>query len=193
MIVLGISYVTHSFATVAGIVVAPSEDKTILFVHLISILHKLGLADPPDADWFLSGRFPSLPGALLHQYGLWGLVLGSIAVGVLTACAAVWSARRPAALLPLGCMVMAGAVLVLSPALLAFDFLSFPFVIASFAILATGSEMWKRRRSSNGTGGTPGAPPSYPPPTNPRSAASIESSSLPPCLHKAKKGGGRLQ
>jgi hypothetical protein len=146
MIVLSVSYVTHSFATVAAIVDAPAEDKSILFIHVISILNKLGLAHPPDADWFLSGRFPSLPGALLHEFGVAGLFIGSITLGVVSALAAIWSARNPGALLPLGCSVLAGAVLLLSPALLAFDFLSFPFVIAAFAILAGASRVWTRRK-----------------------------------------------
>lgn len=136
ILVLAVSYVTHSFATVAAIIDAPTEDKTIMFLHIRGILSKLGLVNPPDGNWFLAGRFPSFPGALWHQYGGIGFVFGSLLLGVMSAFANAWTARQPARLLPLGVFVMVYGVLLLTPALFAADFLSFPFVAAAFVLIS---------------------------------------------------------
>lgn len=136
MVVLALSYITHSFATVAAIVDAPTEDKTIIFLHAMGILHKIGLAASPDGDWFLSGRLPSVPGALWHQWGGVGFVIGSLAIGVFAAVCRFWTARRPTSLPALGAAVAAESTLLLSPAVFAADLLSFPFAAASFIMLA---------------------------------------------------------
>ena len=136
MLVLAVSYVTHSFATTAAIIDGPTEDKTIIFVHMVSILSRLGLSNNPDNEWFLAGRFPSFPGALWHQFGVTGFFFGSILLGIGCAAAAAWTAVRPARLLPLGVFVMAYVVLILTPLLFVGDFLSFPFVAVAFFILA---------------------------------------------------------
>ena len=136
MLVLAASYMSHSFATTAAIIDAPVEGQTIIFVHAINILSKLGLAHNPTDDWFLSGRFPSFPGALWHQFGGIGLVMGSLLLGAASAIAKAWTASRPSRLLPLGVFVMANVILILSPLLFAGDFLSFPFVLAAFILLA---------------------------------------------------------
>jgi hypothetical protein len=146
MLVLAVSYVTHSFAVVAAIIDGPSEDKTIVFLHAASILHKLGIVGAPDGDWFLAGRLPSLPGALWHQFGAVGFFLASSALGALAASARAWSAVRPHRLLPLGAYLMLDTTLLLSPALFAGDFLAFPFVVGSFAMLA----VWSRLRGASG-------------------------------------------
>ncbi len=136
MLVLTVSYVAHSFATVAAIVDATPENKTIVFLHLAGIANKLGLTGPPDGDWFLAGRFPSLPGALLYQFGWLGFISGSLLLGALSELCRSWAANRPDRLMPLGSYVMAHATLLLTPALFAGDFLSFPFVLGSFVQLA---------------------------------------------------------
>lgn len=136
MLVLTASYVTHSFATVAAIVDANPEDKTIVFLHLAGIANKLGLIAPPDGDWFLAGRFPSLPGALLYQFGWLGFIGGSLLLGGVSEICRSWAVKRPDRLMPLGSCVMAYVVLILTPDLFAGDFLSFPFVLGSFVQLA---------------------------------------------------------
>lgn len=135
MLVLAASYLTHSFATTAAIIDAPVEDKTIIFGHAVNILSKLGLVSQPGDDWFLSGRFPSFPGALWHQFGGIGFVMGSLLLGAASAIAKAWTALRPNRLLPLGVFVMADAVLILTPLLFAGDFLSFPFIVTAFVLL----------------------------------------------------------
>lgn len=136
ILVLAVSYVTHSFATVASLIDAPTEDKTIIFLHIREILYKFGPFNPPDGDWLLAGRFPSFPGALWHQYGAIGFVLGSLLLGVISAISNAWTARQPTRLLPLGMFVMVYGVLLLTPALFAADFLSFPFVAAAFVLIS---------------------------------------------------------
>lgn len=136
MLVLAVSYVTHSFATVAAIMDAPSEDKTIIFLHMLQILYKLGLTASPDGDWFLAGRMPSVPGALWHQWGALGFVICSLFLGMMSAASKIWSARRPHYLLPLGAYVTSGSILLLTPVLFAGDFLSFPFVVGAFLMLS---------------------------------------------------------
>lgn len=135
MLVLTVSYVTHSFATVAAIVDANPENKTIVFLHLAGIANKLGLIGPPDGDWFLAGRFPSVPGSLLYQFGWLGFIGGSLLLGALSELCRSWAAKRPDRLMPLGSYVMAHATLLLTPGLFAGDFLSFPFVLGSFVQL----------------------------------------------------------
>jgi hypothetical protein len=136
MIVLAVSYVTHSFATVAAIVNTPSEDKVVIFLHFWGLLGRIGLLDMPDGEWFLAGRFSSVPGALWYQMGGIGFVAVSFLLGATSAVVKAWTARQPDRLLPLGAFVMIEAVLLLSPALFAADFLSFPFVVVSFLLLA---------------------------------------------------------
>jgi hypothetical protein len=135
--VLAGSYLTHSFATVAAIVDAPFEDKSMLFLNELQMLYKLGLIGQPDANWFLGGRSPSVPGALWHQLGPLGFFAGSVLLGCSAGAAKVWVVRRPDRLMPLGAYTMATTTLLLTPVVLALDFLSFPFVLGSFVILAT--------------------------------------------------------
>jgi oligosaccharide repeat unit polymerase len=135
MLVLTVSYVIHSFATVAAILDASPENKTIVFLHLAGIANKLGLIAPPDGDWFMAGRFPSVPGSLLYQFGWLGFICGSLILGALSELCRSWAAKRPDQLMPLGSYVMAHATLLLTPALFAGDFLSFPFVLGSFVQL----------------------------------------------------------
>ncbi len=105
-------------------------------MHVADMLNRLGLTDRPDTDWFLSGRLPSTPGALWHQFGLPGFLLGSLCLGVAAALAKVWTVRAPTKLLPLGIYTMIEIILMLSPAVFAADFLSFPFIACSFVTLA---------------------------------------------------------
>jgi hypothetical protein len=148
MIVLATSYLTHSFSTVAAIVDAPAEDKTIIFLHASTILYKLGVIARPDGDWFLSGRFASFPGALWHQMGLLGFIVGSLVLGIAAALAKAWTVRAPDRLLPLCAFVMAEAVLLMTPAVSALDFLSFPFIVGSIVFLVVFARLYRRKARS---------------------------------------------
>lgn len=141
MLVLTGSYVTHSFASVAAIVDTPSENKLIIFENISEMLYKLGIVARPDGSWFLEGRFPSVPGALWHQFGPIGFFAGSVWLGIIAGAAKVWLVRRPDHLLPLGAYTMATATLLLTPALFAPDFTGFPFVAVSFVILTIAGKL----------------------------------------------------
>lgn len=151
MLVLAASYLTHSFATTAAIMDGPTEGKTIILVHAVNLLSKLGLANQPSDEWFLSGRFPSFPGALWHQFGGIGFVMGGLLLGAASAIAKAWTALRPNRLLPLGVFVMADVVLILTPLLFAGDFLSFPFVLAAFVLLTAVEKCLQPRPFAGGS------------------------------------------
>jgi hypothetical protein len=156
MSILVIGYLTHSLATFAAIVEAPTEDKVMVFGNVAGILYKLGVIPKPADDWFLAGRFPSVPGALWHQFGAVGFAIGSIVLGAAAATAQVWTARSPRRLFPLGIYVLAGATLILTPYVFAPDFLSGPFVFSAFVILALVGRLATGRRParSRATGAT---------------------------------------
>ena len=143
--VLALTYITHSFAIVAAIIDAPDEDKRLIFAHIATLLYRVGLGVKPDVDWYLVGRFPSVPGALLYQYGGFGFSVTSFFFGVLSGASRVWTARKPSRLMPLGTYVMSGSILLLTPALFAGDFLSFPFVVGSFLMLSVLGRLLERR------------------------------------------------
>lgn len=136
ILILAVSYMTHSFATVAAIIDAPPEGKTIIFLHLSGILNKIGLMNAPDGNWFLAGRFPSVPGALWLQFGWFGFMSSGLLLGIMSAVAKIWTTLQPARLFPLGVFVMIYTFLLLTPVLAAVDFLSFPFVAVSFVLLS---------------------------------------------------------
>lgn len=131
-VVISFSYITHSFSTVAAIVEHGTEDKTVILIHISDLLHKVGLFQKPDSSWFLSGRFPSVPGALWLQFGSFGYVLFSVMLGILAAAAKIWVVVLPNKLLPIGANLCMETILILSPAVFAGDFMSFPFVVFAF-------------------------------------------------------------
>jgi len=135
-LVLALSYLTHSFSTTAAIVEHGVEDKTVVFIHASNLLYKVGLMSAPESDWFLAGRFPSLPGALWLQFGWLGFATTSVVLGVLSALVRVWQVTSPERLLPMAVSIGIESVLILSPALVAVDVLSFPFVMFAFVSCA---------------------------------------------------------
>ena len=135
MLVLGLSYLTHSFATTAAIIDGPIENSILIFVHANNLLRKLGLSLFSYDEWFLSGRFPSLPGAFLHQFGAFGFVFASIFLGSINAILKRWRKLCPTHLFPLGTLIMVEVILILSPLLFAGDFLSFPFILTELIII----------------------------------------------------------
>ena len=147
IVVLAFSYITHSFATMAAIVDAPAEDKSLLFLNVAQMLYKLGVLAQPDEKWFLVGRLPSVPGALWHQFGPFGFFAGSVFLGIVAGAAKIWAVRKPDCLLPLGAYTMMTTTLILTSTVFAPDFLSFPFVFAAFLILAMAGNMLRAIRA----------------------------------------------
>lgn len=141
MTVLVVGYLTHSFATAAAIMEAPHEDKIIIFGNLADILYKFGLVPRPDNNWFLEGRFPSVPGALWHEFGLGGFVIASLLLGVVSSWSSLWAVTNPRRLLPLCIYTLTAATLLLTPYVFAPDFLSFPPVVVAVVLLAALSRV----------------------------------------------------
>lgn len=131
---LSLSYLTHSFSTTAAIAEYTGNQNGAIFGYYISLLSKLGLATPRP-EWFLSGRFPSLPGSLYLDYGLPGLLLFSLVLGIASAFFSSIFSLRPTSLTLFFVCSLLEAVLLLSPFLFAGDFISFPFLIFGFLIL----------------------------------------------------------
>jgi hypothetical protein len=136
LFLLAASYITHSFSTTAAIIEHGPGEKIIIFLHPMNILHKLNLVVKPDSSWFLAGRFPSLPGALFYQYGAYGFSVLSLLLGFLGGMAKYFYICRPASVISLSLFLMMYAILILSPLLLAVDFMSFPFVLWSFFLIS---------------------------------------------------------
>jgi hypothetical protein len=156
LLVLAGGYLTHSLQTTVAIIDALPENKTIVFSYVQSLLARTGLVNTPETDWFLAGLFPSLPGALYHQWGLWGVLLGGATLGLVARVVAGCHRRRPGDLLPLCAYGLIHAVLVLSPMLMAADFLNFPFIAtaaAAVSALALLNRRWLRHAPL--TGATP--------------------------------------
>ncbi len=134
--VLVLSYLSHSYATCAAIMDAPHEDKTMIFYNVTSLLYKVGLAARPDGDWFAAGKLPSVPGALWHEFGALPFAISSLFLGVLGGVVKLWVVARPRLLLPLAAYVLVYGTFILTPYEFAPDFLSFPFVVSAFVLLA---------------------------------------------------------
>ncbi|AQQ67512.1 hypothetical protein Mag101_07575 [Microbulbifer agarilyticus] len=131
--VLAGSYLTHSYSTTAAIIDSVHEDKVIVFLHAMNLLNKLGLASAPDSSWFLAGRFPSLPGALWYQYGVISIFPGAIFLGVISALVKYLYVSKPSSITRLAGYISMYSILVVSPLLFVLDFMSFPFLVLSFA------------------------------------------------------------
>ena len=159
MTVLVVGYLTHSFATAAAIVDAPREDKVILFANVADILYKFGFIPRPDGVWFLAGRFPSVPGALWHQFGAGGFAIGSLLLGLVGSWTSLWARMSPRRLLPLGIYVLTAATLLLTPYTFAPDFLSFPSVVVAVVALAVLSRLGAKPVRSSRADGSSGALP----------------------------------
>ena len=136
LLVLTLGYLSHSFSTTAAIMDAPLEHKMILFNNFGGIFYKLGLINKPETDWFMAGRFPSVPGAVWHQFGLLGAIVMPYLLGYASALATQWAKRRPNRLLPLAAYVLASTTLLLTPFVFAPDLLAFPSVVVAFVLLA---------------------------------------------------------
>lgn len=139
IMILMFGYLTHSLATFAAILDHPTEDKIMIFGNIAALLYKLGFTQNPDTDWFLAGRFSSVPGAIWHQFGLIGFIFLSFILGVVGFITTAWtsSLRGRRGLLPLGLYTMVATTLLLTPYVFAPDILSFTFVLISFIILSS--------------------------------------------------------
>ncbi len=132
---LAVTYLSHSASTFAEYLQHQSEyttDSMILLNHIRGILSKLGLIDQQNTEWFMSGRFPSLPGALFHDGGYLLLFTGTLTLGFLTGIANYYVRAGKISFLKLGFVSSIYTTLFLSPLLFVGDILSFPFIVLEF-------------------------------------------------------------
>lgn len=129
LINLAVAYLTHSFASMAAIVNFEGGSEVVVFGYLMSLLAKLGLVAGGQDDWFLSGRLPSLPGGLYHQFGFLGMLLFGLFLGSLGGwMRGSYKWRRTSVSAMFYCCVLE-SILLMSPFLFVGDFLFFPFLI----------------------------------------------------------------
>jgi len=122
---LAIAYLTHSLSTFAGIIEHGRSSGDSIFGLWLTIGAKLGVTRSA-ADWFLSGRFPSLPGAIFMQWGFLGLVFSAGILGISAGFLnKMFNQIQSSVLLFFSCGI-AECILLLSPFLFAGDFLFFP-------------------------------------------------------------------
>lgn len=136
LIILCIGYLTHSLATTAALVTHGVGSEIIVFVHMANMLYKMSLIDSPDVNWLLAGRFPSLPGALYYQFGFYGFVVLSFALGVLSSIAQHLYRLKPKSLIFMFFNISMFSILITSPLLLVLDFMSYPFIILFVIIIS---------------------------------------------------------
>lgn len=135
LLVLTVSYITHSFATFSALISAENHGETILFLMPLQQLAKFNIVAPPNGEWPLAGRFPSLPGALYYQFGVWGMIISSFFLGFVAGLSNTLSrAFRHSILLQLIRDTLF-ITLLFSPFLFAIDFMHAPIVIFSTIIL----------------------------------------------------------
>tara|TARA_R100001143_G_C3360741_1_gene135406 strand:- start:13301 stop:14443 length:1143 start_codon:yes stop_codon:yes gene_type:complete len=131
---LALAYLTHSIATTAGVIQYSGEQGVVLFNYIVLIFSKLGLTPPPP-DWFLSGRFISVPGGLYFQFGVLGVCVGAIALGLASGFLIALSFRKRQSIFLFFLASLLETILLLSPFLLAVDFLYFPILLLSGLIV----------------------------------------------------------
>lgn len=128
-------YLVHSAVTFGAILENPEQSGTVLFTHVLTLGGRLGLWDAPDAGWFLSGRFASVPGLLWLQFGGWALLAGGIVIGSAMAAFQRWVQASPHSVIPIVGLASVGSIAILSPLSFAGDFLAFPFIVIGAVIM----------------------------------------------------------
>lgn len=151
LFVLAIAYLVHSAFTFAAILEASPPQVNLLFGYLMELAAKLGLTSRPDLDWMLTGRFPSLPGALYLEGGVALLAAGAVLLGVSMALSVRLYQRYPRSLTVLAGWVAVQTTALLSPFLMAAEILSYPFVIAEFLLIAAVARVTRLRARAPAT------------------------------------------
>lgn len=130
-----ITYLCHSAFIFAEYLQHQADyagDPLILFNHMRGIFAKVALIGPQSTDWFLAGRFPSLPGALFHDGGYILLFVGTLILGGFVGIANFFTKAKQMSLVRIGFVSSIYTVLFLSPLLFAADIMSFPFIVFEF-------------------------------------------------------------
>lgn len=143
-VIFSASYLLHSFSTTAAIISSHDEvDRAtpILFGQALVLGSKLGIVDAPQGEWMLSGRFPSLPGALFHDYGALGLLIGAVILGIACGISQLGAAMRWGSMWSVTIYTTIGSVVLLSPYVFAMDLLMGYFIVVSFIVVSVTSTL----------------------------------------------------
>lgn len=134
---------THSLPTTAAISERSGESGDAIFVTFLAMGNKLGIGNS-HAEWFLSGRFPSVPGALYMSLGLKGVLISALTLGFLTGFLnGLFTKHSNSVFISPFCSIFE-SVLLLSPFLFAGDFFFFaPMVIGGCITIALSAQMIK--------------------------------------------------
>ena len=142
-----ISYLTHSFSTTMGIYEFPRHEH-LNFIYIQNLLYKLGIFnDFEKGEWFLSGRLPSLPGSIYHEFGFVGVVFGAAILGIFSGLSCLYSSARPLSIYATLISVAFLIILVLSPYINAVDMLHYPyFILSSLTVIICSSFIRKIKK-----------------------------------------------
>lgn len=143
---LAVSYLTHSITSTAAILQAPAQSGDVILVNFMQIASKFGILDQPQ-DWFLAGRFASLPGALYLQYGAIGLLLVAALLGFFSGLFSKMYTSQPNRVFIFFFCSICELILLMSPFLFAAEFLFFPSIVVGALLIIALS---KFQRASNG-------------------------------------------
>jgi hypothetical protein len=124
-----LSYLTHSFATMAEIADYKGDSQNVLFLTIQSILSKASLMCYLPNDSLVQGRLASLPGLLLLAFKDVGLFIGAFVIGFCSNLANFIYKRRPYLILPLFLASIFESLLILSPFLFSWDLIFFPYAV----------------------------------------------------------------
>ncbi len=131
---LAASYLTHSLATMAAITQYSGDSRDAFMVYFYTLASKIGFAQPPQ-EWFLAGRFPSLPGALYLKFDLIGMIIGACILGLVAGIVSGRFAIQRFSIINLYICCITELILLMSPFVFAGEFLFFPFMVFSALIL----------------------------------------------------------
>jgi oligosaccharide repeat unit polymerase len=140
---LATSYLTHSLVTTAAIIGNADSGGDVIFGYVIVLISKLGFSGA-SVDWFLSGRFPSMPGALYLQFGIYGLIVVSIILGLIAGLTSSLFTKQSGSLSLFLICASIESILLMSPFLFAGDLLFFPFMVTGSMLVIISIKIFNK-------------------------------------------------
>ncbi|MBN9007088.1 MAG: hypothetical protein J0H40_16940 [Rhizobiales bacterium] len=148
VLAIAVMYATHSAFTFAGLLTRSDSDSLLLFSGPRELLSKVGIHLGGAGQTDFSGRFPSLPGALYHDFGLPVMLATGVLLGI-----AMWGAMVALRVFPGRVFVIGAAsaiyiIAYLSPLMFAVDIMAFPFICFGFVIIPLAMFRVGQRRAA---------------------------------------------
>ena len=132
---LGITalYATHSAFTFASIVSLPPNHYLMTLSGPAVLLKKIGIdIENGQEQDTVTGRFPSMPGSFYNDFGVFGILVVAVALGVAMWLGTLLLSLVPTSLFMVGFACAVLAILYVSPLLFALNIMAFPFVCFAF-------------------------------------------------------------